>query len=58
MTNAVREGTNESDSTQNFTSFLTIRRRQPGRLQEELTQTRSELKLSGTRDFEEREQMC
>jgi hypothetical protein len=48
MTNMVRmepEGINESDSTQSFTSFLSVDKRLFGRLQEELTQAQSELKL-------------
>lgn len=48
MANMVRmepEGINESDSTQSFTSFLSVDKRLFGRLQEELTQAQSELKL-------------
>jgi len=47
MTNIVRmepEGIDESDS-QSFTSFLSVDKRLFGRLQEELTQAQSELKL-------------
>ena len=47
MENMVRlepEGINEEDS-QNFTSFLSVDKRLYGRLQEELTQAQSELKL-------------
>merc|ERR1712106_347147 len=48
MANMVRmepEGINESDSQQSFTSFLSVDKRLFGRLQEELTQAQSELKL-------------
>ena len=47
MENMVRlepEGINEEDS-QNFTSFLSVDKRLYGRVQEELTQAQSELKL-------------
>merc|ERR1719159_557799 len=47
MSNMVRmepEGVDESDS-QSFTSFLSVDKRLFGRLQEELTQAQSELKL-------------
>ena len=48
MSNIVRlepEGINESDSTQSLTSFLSVDKRVFGKLQEELTQAQSELKL-------------
>ena len=48
MVNIVRqepEGINESDTTKSVTSFLSVDKRVFGRLQEELTQAQSELKL-------------
>ena len=48
MANIVRqepEGIDESDTTQSLTSFLSVDKRVFGRLQEELTQAQSELKL-------------
>merc|ERR1719309_1041487 len=48
MSNIVRlepEGINESDSTQSLTSYLSVDKRLFGKLQEELTQAQSELKL-------------
>merc|ERR1719293_654839 len=48
MGNIVRqepEGIDESDTTQSLTSFLSVDKRLFGRLQEELTQAQSQLKL-------------
>jgi len=48
MSNVLRlepEGIDEADSSQNYTSFLSVDKRLFGRLQEELTQAQSELKL-------------
>ena len=39
------EGINEEDDSQTFTSFLSVDKRLFGRLQEELTQAQSQLKL-------------